>query len=119
MRCTPVCSFPAYAQRDTYSNTDQENTLALCALHKLGKGEAVDPSEYYFRKAPFFETGSDKYGWLNRIAAVITSQGNGAVCCAMIGTVAGKDLVFTSIEASDLDSILIGFRAAKSKECLL
>ena len=34
------------------------------------RGEAPDPSEYYFRTAPFFETGSEKYGWLNRTVAV-------------------------------------------------
>ncbi len=33
-------------------------------------GEAVDPSEYYFRTTPVFETGSEKYGWLNRIICV-------------------------------------------------
>lgn len=32
-------------------------------------GEEVDPSEYYFRIAARFETGSEKYGWLNRILA--------------------------------------------------
>ena len=30
----------------------------------------IDPSEYYFRTTPVFETGSEKYGWLNRIVAV-------------------------------------------------
>jgi len=39
-------------------------------IERLNRGEAVDPSEYYFRIAPFFETASDKYGWLNRIVAV-------------------------------------------------
>ena len=34
------------------------------------RGEAVDPSEYYFRTTPVFETASEKYGWLNRIVAV-------------------------------------------------
>ena len=34
------------------------------------RGEAVDPSEYYFRVAPFFETASEKYGWLNRVLAL-------------------------------------------------
>lgn len=29
-----------------------------------------DPSSYYFRTAPTFETGSQKYGWLNAIQAV-------------------------------------------------
>ena len=33
-------------------------------------GDIVDASEYYFRTAPFFETASDKYGWLNTIIAV-------------------------------------------------
>ncbi len=33
-------------------------------------GEAVDPSEYYFRIAPFYETASEKYAWLNRVVAV-------------------------------------------------
>ncbi len=27
-------------------------------------------ASYYFRIAPRFETGSDKYGWLNRSLAV-------------------------------------------------
>jgi hypothetical protein len=29
-----------------------------------------DPSEYYFRIAPLFETASEKYAWLNGILAV-------------------------------------------------
>ncbi len=41
-------------------------------LDRLARGEPVDPSEYYFRIAPRFETGSDKYAWLNRILAVGT-----------------------------------------------
>lgn len=36
----------------------------------LNKGEEVDPADYYFRIAPFFETGAQKYDWLNRILAV-------------------------------------------------
>jgi hypothetical protein len=39
-------------------------------LARLSKGEAVDPSEYYFRIAPFFETGAAKYAWLNNIISV-------------------------------------------------
>jgi hypothetical protein len=30
-------------------------------LDRLAKGEKVDPSEYYFRTAPRFETSSEKY----------------------------------------------------------
>jgi hypothetical protein len=37
---------------------------------RLAAGEAVDPAEYYFRIAPVFETGSEKYGWLNHILAI-------------------------------------------------
>ena len=37
---------------------------------RMSKGEDVDPSEYYFRTTPVFETASEKYGWLNRIVAV-------------------------------------------------
>lgn len=33
-------------------------------------GEAYDPSDIYFRSTPVFETGSEKYGWLNKIIAV-------------------------------------------------
>lgn len=33
-------------------------------------GEKVDPSEYYFRTAPLFQTASEKYAWLNQIQAV-------------------------------------------------
>ena len=43
-------------------------------MAQLNKGEDVDPSEYYFRVAPFFETGAEKYDWLNRIVAVGTGH---------------------------------------------
>jgi hypothetical protein len=33
-------------------------------------GEAVDPSEYYFRTTPYFETAAQKYAWLNKLVAV-------------------------------------------------
>jgi hypothetical protein len=39
-------------------------------MERLNRGEPVPPSAYYFRTAPWFETGSNKYGWLNRICAV-------------------------------------------------
>jgi hypothetical protein len=39
-------------------------------LQRVASGEAVDPSEYYFRTAPVYETASEKYGWLNRVVAV-------------------------------------------------
>ncbi|HEV2123479.1 MAG TPA: DUF3237 domain-containing protein [Chloroflexota bacterium] len=43
-------------------------------IDRLNRGEAVNPSEYYFRTAPFFETGSEQYAWLNRIVAVATGE---------------------------------------------
>ena len=39
-------------------------------LKKLDDGISVDPSEYYFRMVPTFETASAKYDWLNRIVAI-------------------------------------------------
>lgn len=39
-------------------------------LDRIGRGEEVSPTEYYLRATPWFETASEKYGWLNRIAAV-------------------------------------------------
>ena len=44
--------------------------IAPEVFQRLLSGEAVDPSEYYFRTTPVFETASEKYGWLNRIVAV-------------------------------------------------
>jgi hypothetical protein len=37
---------------------------------RLARGEAVAPSEYYLRTAPFFETSSPKYGWLNKVVTI-------------------------------------------------
>jgi hypothetical protein len=39
-------------------------------IDAIGRGEQVSPAAYYFRIAAFFETASDKYGWLNNIIAV-------------------------------------------------
>jgi len=36
----------------------------------LDRGEAPDPSTYYFRMSPMFETSAKKYDWLNRIICV-------------------------------------------------
>jgi Protein of unknown function (DUF3237) len=37
---------------------------------RIRSGEDVNPSEYYFRTSPVFETGSEKYRRLNRLVAV-------------------------------------------------
>ncbi|HYK78640.1 MAG TPA: DUF3237 domain-containing protein [Micropepsaceae bacterium] len=39
-------------------------------MARLAQGEAVDSSEYYFRIAPLFETGAERYTWINKIMAV-------------------------------------------------
>jgi hypothetical protein len=39
-------------------------------LDRLNKGEAVDPTDYYFRIAPLFETAAPRYAWLNDVVAV-------------------------------------------------
>jgi hypothetical protein len=41
-------------------------------LKKLSSGENVDPSLYYMRTTPRFETGDARYAWLNRIVCVAT-----------------------------------------------
>ena len=43
-------------------------------LEKLDKGEPVDPTSYYFRMNPTFETQTGKYDWMNRIIAVGTGH---------------------------------------------
>jgi len=40
----------------------------------LGRGERVEPSAYYFRTLPRFETGHPRYAFLNRILAVATGD---------------------------------------------
>jgi hypothetical protein len=48
---------------------------------RLAAGESIDGSEMYFRSAPYFETASKKYAWLNDILAVgkMASFGGGNV----------------------------------------
>jgi len=43
---------------------------SAAVMQRIADGEAVDPSEYYLRNTPFFETAAPKYDWLNRIVAV-------------------------------------------------
>jgi hypothetical protein len=40
------------------------------AIAALGRGEVVDPSRYYFRTVPRFETSAETYAFLNRIISV-------------------------------------------------
>ncbi|WP_022977515.1 DUF3237 domain-containing protein [Nevskia ramosa] len=48
---------------------------------RLASGEEIPGSELYFRSAPYFQTPSEKYGWLNNVVAVgkMRSFGGGNV----------------------------------------
>ena len=39
-------------------------------LKRLAAGENIDPAQYYMRTTPLFETGDERYAWLNRIVCV-------------------------------------------------
>jgi hypothetical protein len=41
-------------------------------IKRLAAGEPVDPALYYMRTTPRFETGAERYQWLNRIICVGT-----------------------------------------------
>jgi hypothetical protein len=40
------------------------------AIARLEKGEVIDPASYYFRIAPFFETATPRYAWLNNVVGI-------------------------------------------------
>ena len=44
---------------------------------RIARGEAVDGAEYYLRTAPFFETSSERYSWINRIVSVGVGERRG------------------------------------------
>lgn len=48
---------------------------------RIAAGESIPGADLYFRSAPYFETASEKYGWLNDILAIgrIASFGGGEV----------------------------------------
>jgi hypothetical protein len=43
-------------------------------LAALARGESVDPSTYYFRTAPRFETSAPQYAFLNRVIAIASGD---------------------------------------------
>jgi len=43
-------------------------------MDAVARGEHVDPSTYYFRITATFETGAERYSWLNQIASVGTGR---------------------------------------------
>jgi len=46
--------------------------VAPAVVARVFGGEEVSPSEYYFRTTPRFETGSEKYAWLNKAVCIGT-----------------------------------------------
>ena len=43
-------------------------------LAALARGESVDPSTYYFRTSPRFETSAPQYGFLNSLIGIATGD---------------------------------------------
>ena len=39
-------------------------------MERIASGEEVEPSEYYLRNTPYFETSAPQYDWINRIVSV-------------------------------------------------
>ena len=62
------------AGQHLYMHYSGIRTGAPEALARLGRGETVDPSEYYFRTAVRFEAGDAALAWLNRVLAVGVGQ---------------------------------------------
>jgi len=48
-------------------------------IQRLAAGEPVDPSLYYMRTTPRFETGAERYKWLNGVICVATGARRAAV----------------------------------------
>jgi hypothetical protein len=46
------------------------SSMAPEVRKRILSGDHVDPSEYYFRTTPSFETAAEKYAWLNKLVAV-------------------------------------------------
>lgn len=43
---------------------------------KIGRGESVSPTEYYFRAVPKFEAPAGKYDWMNNAIFICTGERN-------------------------------------------
>ena len=55
-----------YVRNDGYRHGPPE------VLRRIAAGEAVDPTLYYMRATPRFETSDERYAWLNRTVCVAT-----------------------------------------------
>ena len=54
----------------TWTNVSMAVTEQYCYVNMTG----LNPSSYYFRTTPYFETSSEDYSWLNRICAIATGS---------------------------------------------
>jgi hypothetical protein len=57
-----------------YMSYSGVRTGSPAVLARLGRGETVDPSEYYFRIAIRFETADSELAWLNRVLGIGVGQ---------------------------------------------
>lgn len=48
--------------------------MSASVLDHIGRGETVDPSEYYFRIIGGFDCAAPGYAWINRICVVGTAE---------------------------------------------
>ena len=48
-------------------------------IARLARGEDVDPSLYYMRTTPWFDTSDARYAWLNRTVCIATGARRAAV----------------------------------------
>jgi hypothetical protein len=49
-------------------------TEILSDIRDPDRRHLIDPSRYYFRTTPVFETGAPGYAWLNDVVAIGTGQ---------------------------------------------
>ena len=57
-----------------YMSYSGVRTAPDAVLARLNAGQAVEPSDYYFRTAIRFETGAPDLAWMNRLLAVGVGQ---------------------------------------------
>jgi hypothetical protein len=60
------------AYLDTRYTLQTDDGALIYVLKRVAAGEPVDPSEYYMRTTPWYETGDARYAWLNRMVCVAT-----------------------------------------------
>jgi hypothetical protein len=49
-------------------------TASREVMERLARGDTCDPSEYYFRTRPEFETGATQYQWLHTLVAICAGE---------------------------------------------